>query len=428
MTPSSGTLRADPGFRRYLAAWVVSAAGTLITAVVLPVLVYRLTGSAAWTAAVVVVQAMPHLLLAPMAAAVAAIAARRNPRQLLCTADLTGGALLISIPLAWWNGGLSASHVLAVAGAVQAAFVLLELAHPHALHALAGPERTAAGGAALRGATGLVELMVPPLTGLAVTIVAPASLLTLDAASFVASALLVRAALGSRWGSRPGAYTPPAPPARGRVSTGLRLLRGSPPERALALAGTLHAAAGAAFLAMLLPWAERQLDVPPSGDARLALLLSCWGLGAIAGCSLFPVLIRRLGPPRLIRKGLVVSLACGFGAVVCTHWLPAVLVGLVWGVAHTVVTKAAMYSLGKPARPAVRLLWRGVGPATGAALAGALAVWSTPRAGLAAGVALLIVAALAVRSGAALAPSTLVDRAAYGDVAKDRGGPRPGIP
>ena len=67
---SAGALRADPGFRRYLAARAVSMAGTLITAVVLPVLIYRLTGSAAWTAAVVVVQALPYLFLAPVAGSI----------------------------------------------------------------------------------------------------------------------------------------------------------------------------------------------------------------------------------------------------------------------------------------------------------------------------------------------------------------------
>ncbi|MGQ0772953.1 MAG: MFS transporter [Pseudonocardiales bacterium] len=474
MTPS-GTLRADPGFRRYLAARVVSMAGTLITAVVLPVLVYRLTGSAAWTAAVVVVQALPQLL-APFVGSM--VARCRHPGRLLCTADLVGGALLISIPLAWWNDGLSGWHVLAVAGAVQAVFVLLALAHPRALQTLVGPELTAAGRTAVRSATGLVELMVPPLAGLAVTIVAPAGLLTLDAVSFLASALLVRAALGKAalgklalgklaLGSRSGAGAPPPPPplapplapARGRVRAGLRFVRGNAAARKVALAGTLHAAAVAAFLAMLLPWADRQLDVPPSGDARLALLLSCWGLGAIGGCALFLALVRWLGPVRLVRNGLVVSLACGIGVATATHWLPAVLIGLVWGAVYPVTAKAAVGSLAKLARPAVPLLWRGIGPATGAALAGVLAVWSTPRAGLLLGVVLLTVAVFAAwwgtapgppgsvphqadarahgartpglgarSEGQSRAPGILADRAAHGDVARDRPGPRTSIP
>ncbi|HEY2725278.1 MAG TPA: MFS transporter, partial [Pseudonocardiaceae bacterium] len=105
-------MRGSPGFRRYLAARVVSAAGTLLTAVVLPVLLYRLTGSAGWTAAAVAVEAAPHLLLAPFAGA---IAARLDRTRLLFTADLAGGALLASIPVAWWADVLSGWQVLAVA-------------------------------------------------------------------------------------------------------------------------------------------------------------------------------------------------------------------------------------------------------------------------------------------------------------------------
>lgn len=393
----SGALRAEPGFRRYLAARVVSTAGTLLTAVVLPVLVYRLTGSAAWTAAVVVAEALPHLLLAPVAAPMVNLL---NRRTLLFTADLTGAVLLSSIPLAWWSGALSRWHVLAVACGVQAVFVLLAAAQAGALQALVGAKSAAAGGV-LRGSTGLVELMVPPLAGLAVTIVAPAALLTLDAVSFLAAALLVRAALRS--GS--DAAGPAPPPPRQRVRAGLRFLRANPPARTMALAATLQAASAAAFLAVLLPWADRQLGVPPSGDARLALLVSCWGLGVIIGRALCPALIRWLGPVRLARKGMGGSLCCGLGVLAGTHWLPAVLGGLLWGAVHTVTAQATRQALGQPARSAARLLWRGIGPVMGAAMAGAVAVWGGPRAGLMISVMLLAVAAAVIRGRAVPPPA-----------------------
>ncbi len=369
-------------------------AGTLITAVVLPVLVYRLTGSAAWTAAVVAAEALPHLLLAPFAAL---IVARRDVRNVLLTADLAGAALLASIPLAWGFGGLSGWQVLAVAGALQAVFVLREAAHAAAFPI---PVDIAVG----RGASGLVELMVPPLAGLAVAIVAPAPLLILDAVSFLASALLVRAAVRT-WFDR--AESNPAEPTalpRHRMRSGLRFLRGNPGSRTWALAGTLHAAAAGAYLAMLLPWADRHLGVPPSGDARLALLISCWGLGAMIACALYPALTRRAGPVRLAREGLLVALASGLVVLASAHWLLAVVAGLLWGAAHTVATKAAMNAVGAPGRAVTRLLWRGAGPLAGAALAGGAAVLGTPRAGLAVGVGVLALAELTARRVTAPAP------------------------
>ncbi|MGH3835508.1 MAG: MFS transporter [Pseudonocardiaceae bacterium] len=385
-TVASGT---DPGFRRYLAARVISMAGTLITAVVLPVLVYRLTGSAAWTAAVVAAEALPHLLLAPFAAP---IVARRDVRNVLLTADLASAALLVSIPLAWGFGGLSGWQVLAVAGVLQAVFVMREAADAGAFPV---PVDTTAG----RGATGLVELMVPPLAGLAVAIVAPAPLLILDAVSFLASALLVRAAVRTWFDRKSSIPAEPTSLPRHRMRSGLRFLRGNPRSRTWALAGTLHAAAGGAYLAMLLPWADQHLGVPPSGDARLALLISCWGLGAMIACALYPALTRRAGPVRLAREGLLVALASGLGALASGHWLPAVVAGLLWGAAHTVASKAAMNAVETPGRAVARLLWRGAGPLTGAALAAGVAMLGTPRAGLAVGIGVLALAELTARRG-----------------------------
>ena len=83
-------------------------------------------------------------------------------------------------------------------------------------------------------------------------------------------------------------------------------------------AGTLHVAAGGAYLAMLLPWADRHLGVAPSGDARLALLISCWGLGAIIAYALHPALTRRIGPVQLAREGLLVALAGGLVGLAST--------------------------------------------------------------------------------------------------------------
>ncbi|WP_226352362.1 MFS transporter [Pseudonocardia sp. ICBG601] len=57
--------------RRYLTARVVAVAGSLVAAVALPVLVYRLTGSPAWTAAIATAEALPYLLFGLFAGALA---------------------------------------------------------------------------------------------------------------------------------------------------------------------------------------------------------------------------------------------------------------------------------------------------------------------------------------------------------------------
>lgn len=142
----------------------------------------------------------------------------------------------------------------------------------------------------------------------------------------------------------------------------------------------------------------------PSGDARLALLISCWALGAITACALYPALVRWVDPARLAGDGLLVALAGGLGVLASTHWLPAVLAGLLWGAAYTVASRAGLDAVGTPGRAVTRLLWRGLGSLTGAALAGGVAVLSTPRAGLAADVGLLALAELTARLSTAPLP------------------------
>ena len=83
-------------FRRYLAARLVSVTGALVAVVALPLLVYQLTGSAAWTAAIAAAEALPYLAFGLLAGA---LADRLDRRRVMISTDLLSAALLASIPL-----------------------------------------------------------------------------------------------------------------------------------------------------------------------------------------------------------------------------------------------------------------------------------------------------------------------------------------
>lgn len=55
-------LRDDPDFRRYWLARALSITGSMVTAIALPVLVYRLSGSTVLTAVVTALESAPYLL------------------------------------------------------------------------------------------------------------------------------------------------------------------------------------------------------------------------------------------------------------------------------------------------------------------------------------------------------------------------------
>src|SRR5205814_1080930 len=80
--------------------------------VVLPVLIYRLTGSTVLTAVVAALEALPYVIFGLFAGA---LSDRRNRRSIMIVADLVDATLLASVPIAYSLGFLTVGHVLVVA-------------------------------------------------------------------------------------------------------------------------------------------------------------------------------------------------------------------------------------------------------------------------------------------------------------------------
>lgn len=193
MTSVSDRLRDDPDFRRYWLARALSITGSMVTAVALPVLVYRLSGSPFLTALVTALEAAPYLLTGLFAGA---LSDRWNRRRVMVSADLVNAVVIGSIPLAHWLGILTVPQVLVVGFVVQMVYTFFDGANFGALPVLVGRARVAQANAAVWTASSLIELFVPPLAGLVLAVLNPATLLALDALSFVASASAVRGSCG----------------------------------------------------------------------------------------------------------------------------------------------------------------------------------------------------------------------------------------
>ena len=110
----------------------------------------------------------------------------------MVTADLVNAVLVGSIPVAHLLGVLTVVQVLVVAFTVQGVYTFFDGANFGALPVLVGRARVAQANSAVWTASSLIELFVPPLAGLVLAVLNPATLLALDALSFVASALAVR--------------------------------------------------------------------------------------------------------------------------------------------------------------------------------------------------------------------------------------------
>lgn len=137
--PGSGLWR-DRSFQLLWLGQTSATVGGQIRIVVLPVLMFQLTGSAAQTALVLTAAAAPYLAFGLVAGAVAD---RANRRTIMISCDLASAAAMASIPLVAASGTLTPA-LLYVAGAVTGtAFVWHDSALFGALPAIVGRERVA---------------------------------------------------------------------------------------------------------------------------------------------------------------------------------------------------------------------------------------------------------------------------------------------
>jgi MFS family permease len=369
-------LRRHRDFRLYWAARQVSVGGTLVTAVALPVLVYRVSGSPSLTALVTVAEGVPYLLLGLVSGA---LSDRVDRRRVMVTADLLSALAIGSVPVAWALDALTVWHALLAGLLAQAFFVFFDGAAFGALPAIVGRARIGAANAAVWGAGSLLDLGVPMVAGVLLAVLQPAWLLGLDALSFVASAACV-AAIGTQL-SR-ARDLPPLRPAVlwQEVGDGLRFLWRHAGVRSQTVIGLLVSLSGAGFMALAVPYTDRILGVGTSGW-RFGLLFAAWGVGGVTVALVTPGLLRVLTPARLTLLWLPVSGAAGVVVATAGHWVLATVAMVVWGVAYqgTVLNSITYRQQVTPdellgrVNTAGRMLSFGVGWTVGALGASALA-------------------------------------------------------
>lgn len=404
MTAAATRLRDDVDFRRYWIARTVSVGGSMVTYVVLPVLVYRMTGSSLWTALVTAVESLPYLCFGLFAGA---LADRADRKRIMVWADLASAVLLLSVPIADAADALTVGHVLAVGFGVHTLFVFFDAANFGALPTLVGRDRLAAANSTVFGTSTFLELTVPAAAGAVLAIVAPAPLLAADALSFLCSAVLVgrigrplRSAAGRTAGDPIGAGGTAGSRLLGEIREGLAFLVRHPVVRVQTVVGTVVCMAFGAFSGQLVPWADRTLGLPP-GDWRLGVLFAAWAVGGLVASAVFPWAARRLGEIQLTLVGLPVAGLIGLSVGFAGYWPVAVLAVAAWGVptmtvilnAITLRQKVTPDRLQSRVNTAGRMLAFGLGTPIGALAGGLIAEASEPRS------AVLLAAALFVASG-----------------------------
>ncbi|MER5202367.1 MFS transporter [Streptomyces sp. NPDC002825] len=274
-----------PGvFWRYWAAATVSGAGTAVTTLALPLVALTVLDATAFEVALLAAAGQVSWLLLSLPAGV--VAQRVPLRRLQVALDLVRFAALGSLPLAWWFGTLTYPHLLFAALVTGAATVLFDIGNSTFLPAVVPARQLAARNSVMSGTHAVTDTGGPSLGGVLIGATGPVGALVVDAASYLASAVLLRTLPESR----------PAPRTGGSVlrlmSEGWRYVTGHPVMRPCMIWATAANFLNAALVALTPLYLVREAGLD---SVQLGLVLAMDGVGALAGAAVAVRVTTRLG-------------------------------------------------------------------------------------------------------------------------------------
>jgi predicted MFS family arabinose efflux permease len=267
-------------FRAIFAAHVISFSGDVIAQLALAVLVFERTGSALGSALTFALGFLPHLLGGTL---LSSVADRVPVRRTLICCDLASAGLVALMALP----GLPIPLLLALLVPLGAIAPVFGGARAASLPAVLGGEGFALGRSLLRMVAQASQIGGFALGGLLLAVLSPRSLLLLDAASFLASAVLLRLGTKERppradkpagWPATAAAGVPLRSVVRDSLA-GVRLALGSSRLRPLLLFYWLPPAFTVAPEALAAPYVAELGGSP----AAVGLLLAAASAGSVAG-------------------------------------------------------------------------------------------------------------------------------------------------
>jgi hypothetical protein len=369
-------LRDDPDFRRYWWSRLLSVVGTIVSYIAVPVLVYRISGSALLTASVSAMETAAYVLLGLLAGA---LSDRWDRRLVMVVADCVDALAMASVPVAHWLGILTIAHLMVVAFFVPAVAVFFDGANFGAMPLIVGRDRIAQANAAVFGAATSAEIVLPALVGIGLAVIHPATMLALDAVSYAASAVCIAGIAKPLYDG-----TRLRPPMSAKllfsdIAEGLSYLAAHSGVRTMTIVGSLQSAAGAGFVALMVVWCDRVLHVGTAG-LRFGLVYGSWSVGGLIAAVALPRLLRRRTAAQITLAALPASAVVGVLTSLAPSWPLAALGLFAWSCSYTlVVVNSISYRQQVTPEPllsrvntAGRMLSWGVGGTVGALAAGVL--------------------------------------------------------
>lgn len=370
--PWLGRVLRMPGGRPFLRLWSalsISVVGDQVTAVAVPTLAILALGAGPFEVGLL---SAGTWIAWPVLGPIAGVWVDRLPRRpVLVACDLARMTLLLSIPIAGALGVLGFPQLLAVVAAAGIANVFFDLAFTAHVPEVVERRDIPVANTRLEASRSGSYVAGPSLAGALIGLVGAPLAVVLDAASFLASAVLIRSSGPTRF--RRGVASAPRSAAsaasaasavaavavgssdarslRRDLAEGLDVLRRQPVLLRLVVAAALSNFGLVAARALLLLHLYRDLGFTP---ALAGLVLAAPGVGALAGVGLAGWIGRRVGVGRALLLATVLESAVWLVIPVATGPLAAIVVavalaassvwGLVWNVLAQSVRQVAVDS------------------------------------------------------------------------------------
>ena len=310
-------------FRRLWLANILSLTGSQVSRIGLILAVVGWTNSVSAVALIVLLETLPSALLSPIAGVAVD---RMSKRVAMATADLVRAAALLLV---------LASPTLAMIGAMVAiasvATCVFQPARAAAVPLVLPPEGIVAANGWDHAAANVMFIVGPAVGTELFLALGLRWVLLIDAATFVASALLIAGVQGCD----------DAPVVVRGVAAAVEDLRGGwrylrSHRLVLYLSGLFFASLLCAGLwTPLAPFFIR--DVLGGGPRVLGWQFAAFGAGAVAGSVVAPALVRRYGRGAVLWAGLIAEALCQTAYSLAASVAVSIVLILVWGVAVSAI-------------------------------------------------------------------------------------------
>jgi predicted MFS family arabinose efflux permease len=214
--------------------------------------------------------------------------------------DLIRAALLLSIPITWWLGGLTMPQLIGTAFGVGLATVFFEVAYGSYLPSLVGREHLMEGNAKLQASQSVAVISGPSLGGALAGLAGAANAVLTTAAGFAVSAVQL-------WRIR----TPEVPPdkpeqrnLRAEIGEGFRFVFGDRLLRAIACCTAMNNLFQVIALTLAVLFLTREIGLSP---AATGLVLAVSGVGGTLGALTARRIALRVGQARTIWLSMLCS-------------------------------------------------------------------------------------------------------------------------